>query len=1492
MKKALLWVLLIFVFPLYSQEIRKFSNTREAYFQEISSMLLSTNSKVYQEKSEVLLESFSVKWFSERFSKEEKDEIIYTSDMMLEKGMRAYPAFFDFIATIDKVSHTTLPKESVLAWLRSLEPLIKQKSSKNFNNFLDYSVKLFTEDVMFSTRSIAWKFRKGRYVFVYDSVPKLIFSKLDLICSTRKDSSTIENTKGVYLINENHWEGTGGRITWNRVDLDPDKVYADIHSAYKANFRETLFDIDSVSFNNKYYFQQSMLGSLSERVLSSPPNNRTSYPRFESFIKNYDLDNIFPKINFEGGISMEGARLFGSGSGRNLAVLEFVRKDSVFALVKSPAFQIEEGKIVSNRAAVSLYFKGDSIYHPGLNMKYTNEDKMLTLYRSGRGQANSPFYDSYHQIDLYCEAMYWNTGNGKVTFEMIKGLSSESRASFESSNFYSDHDYYHLQGIDPINPLELVKNYSRKYKTEEIFVNAFAEYLDKPSEQVKAMLHNLANRGFLVFNVEDDKVRIKRRLFDYLDARGGVKDYDVISFESNTSLQSNAELNIENFDLKINGVPEIFLSDSQKVYIYPYEHEIIMKKNRSFLFSGLVKAGLFDFYATECSFEYDTFRLNLPVIDSLSFMVKGDTVDENGNPLFVRVRNVLSDLSGDILIDHPGNKSGLKSFPDYPIFNSKEDSYVFYDYNSIRDGSYDRERFFYHVEPFVINKLDNFSTDDLKFTGYLASGNILPNIEEPLVVLPDYSLGFVNYTPEKGYPVYKEKGTFFNKVMLSHNGLLGEGTLKYLSSKTTSTEYVFYLDSLRAIAATFEVEPRDRGVEFPEVTSEVVHQYWITDTNLMTLSMIDNPFSMYANNSKLRGEIDLSPEGMKGQGVFDFSNAEIVSDRFEFYHHSLAADTSDFRLLTASSGELAISTEDYKTYIDFEKRIGNFTTLGQNSIVEFPFNKYISSMDEMVWLMDENKIEMLNRMSERIPYIDKLNLFDLIDFDFSGSEFISTREDQDSLAFFSQKAVYDMLNYTISAEGVKIIKVADAAVFPGDGKVNILRDAQIETLNDAYIVADTSNKYHTFYNSTVNIYSRHKFLAKGSYDYLDANDVPQEIDMSLIAVDSLGKTFASGKVPMSSMFFLSPYYFFTGDVYVKSWRKDLRFSGGFRINQECYTYNEDWVEFDTIINPYNITLPVDEKVYDLDHRDLQVAICQSATDYTIYPAFFTSKDNPEDRVLVSANGRLKYDPDRKQFRVGSPGRIRNTSLVGNSMILATKQCVLSGSGKLDLGVSLETMELQTFGEIEHLIIPDSTKLNSAMVMDFYFNEKLMEAMADSINRSNLPGINISRETYQLALINILGEADASEVISELNLYGNMKRFPDELYRALVFSDVELFWNQRTSSYISTGKIGLANILKHQVNKYVDGYIEIEKRRSGDAINIYLELSDRQWYFFSYRGNVMQAISSDQQFNDILSDINPGERIITFPGHDNPYEYVISTRRKQVDFVRKMEDVFN
>ena len=293
--------------------------------------------------------------------------------------------------------------------------------------------------------------------------------------------------------------------------------------------------------------------------------------------------------------------------------------------------------------------------------------------------------------------------------------------------------------------------------------------------ETKVFLINLSNSGFMTYNYDKDVVVIKPRMHHYVLARSKKTDYDILQFESTIEGLPNAKLNLLNWDMDMNGVGRVFLSDSQNVVVFPYEQQLTLKRNRDFHFNGKVIGGRLDFFGEDFYFSYDDFKINLNKIDSLRLKVPDGPMNENGVQALRPVKTVLRDLKGELLVDRPDNKSGLTDHPRYPVFNSTDDSFVYYDKRSIQDGVYDKEKFYMHLEPFSIDSLENFTKEGLEFKGEFVSAGIFPDFKETLRLQPDFSLGFVRDAPAEGFPMYGDKGNYKATIMLSHEGLRGDG---------------------------------------------------------------------------------------------------------------------------------------------------------------------------------------------------------------------------------------------------------------------------------------------------------------------------------------------------------------------------------------------------------------------------------------------------------------------------------------------------------------------------------------------------------------------------------------------------------------------------------------------------------------------------------------------------------------------------------------------
>lgn len=172
----------------------------------------------------------------------------------------------------------------------------------------------------------------------------------------------------------------------------------------------------------------------------------------------------------------------------------------------------------------------------------------------------------------------------------------------------------------------------------------------------------------------------------------------------------------------------------------------------------------------------------------------------------------------------------------------------------------------------------------------------------------------------------------------------------------------------------------------------------------------------------------------------------------------------------------------------------------------------------------------------------------------------------------------------------------------------------------------------------------------------------------------------------------------------------------------------------------------------------------------------------------------------------------------------------------------------------------------------------------------MPGINLLTTPYIQAVGHRMSQEDADRFRNDINLYGAPRRIPEGLDRSLVLADVKMKWNPETRSFVSYGPIGIANLFRNQVNKYVNGYLEIEKGKISDGFTLFLQPDANTYFYFNYRDGLLQAISSSTQFNDYLVNLKADKRVTTNRDTGEQYEFIISTDRKVSDFIRKMQSV--
>ena len=1426
-----------------------------------------------------------VSYFSER----QRQACFEVCNLMLKKKIRP-PDFQSYLTCMINFVESKQTEKNFMAWQDCINKILSGKAIKSYTEFLTMSENLFADNTFYFSNTFKWRSSNSNYEFLYDSVPKVNFPALTLSChNANGDSVVIINTKGAFFPATGKFIGAGGKVTWLKAGIDENIIYAEIKK-YEIVAKTGAYTADSVVFYNKSYFNKPLMGQLTDKALAEA-GGLISYPRFESYSKRLQIANIYENVDYDGGFSMRGPKFIGSGNDIQDAYLYFKRAGKNFLTVGSKTFFITKEKVTSDNANIRIYIEKDSIYHPGLSFKYISADKIISLIRSDDGLQKTAFSNSYHALDMNFEELTWKTDEPQLKLKMLLG-NTQGEADFESSNFFKAQRYDQYMSMDGSNPLVAIRNFVYKDKDQhkddkawkgnrEFIAEDLARFMKVTLNQLRPLLITLASQGFIEYFPIADKILVRDRLFQYITNRTGRTDYDVLNFHSVIPGQANGLINLLTNDLTISGVTAILLSDSQNVVIYPKNQTVVVKKNRDFSFAGRIHAGRFDFYGKTFSFEYDAFKINLVDVDSIGMKVRALKPDERGEFPLVKVKSVIEHMNGELEIDNPRNKSGFKGYSQYPVLKSSKDSYVYYDRRSIQKGVYNKDKFYFHLEPFVIDSLDNFTNEGIAFNGDFVSAGIFPQFKETLRLQPDYSLGFVRTTPGEGFAVYGDKAKFNDTIRLSHEGLRGGGVINFVTSTSISRDFIFFPDSTNGTAHTFDIKDTKNGkIEFPQVKGEDVYVHYLPKKEIMQVYSQAKPFVTYDGKAKFIGRYDLTPQLLSGNGKVDFEKAELEAKLIKFKQTAFDSDTADFRLQSLSESQLAFSTNNVNAHVDFAKREGQFITNGKGSIIKFPVNQYICFMESFKWFMDRSDIELGSGTTKAGAATD---------IDLQGPEFISVHPKQDSLRFNAPRAKYDLKNNIITAMEVKHINVADAQIIPDSGRVIIRREAKMETLNNAKIIANTVNKYHTIYNGVVNIFARKSYSGSGYYDYVDEIKKVQTVYFSSVSVDTTFQTFAETDIKDSSHFTLSPNFEYKGKAKLLATKKSLTFTGATRILHTCDKIPKTWFKFSAEIDPNKILIPVDTNVVDDKGNPLGTGVLLTNDSIRVYSAFLSKKVGKLDAEVMSAQGYLYYDKKAKEYKIASQDKLTERNTEGNYVSLNIDRCLIYAEGKVNMGTDFGQVKLQTVGNAQHFLIPDSTSFDLMMLVDFFFDDNAMEKMAQDIDRAaDLKPYDFARPNYEKGLKEIMGKEKSDKLISQVNLYGQFKKFPDELKKAIFFTELKMKWNTGSRSYLSSGKIGIGNINKTQLNKYVEGKsrMELVKKRVGDILTIYIEIDASTWYYFSYARGLMKAVSSNEAFNTVIKELKPEKREVKKEKGEQPYVFNLAASGEKDRFLKK------
>lgn len=1441
--------------------------------------------------------------------------MVTTCNLMDAKKLKAFPEVYNYVFSVYSFVVNKQPEASYAAWHESVDKMLDSRNVSRFKDFIGACANFFSAGVLNETRNYQWKVRGGQYVFRYEKDgPVIEFTNSILACyiintddrtSDKvpfKDSAVVYNTNAVFDVLKDRWDGKGGKVNWVKVGLPENETFAVLNS-YRISLKTTNYNCDTVTLTTPY-FSKPIKGTLSERTMNFARDIDKVFPQFISFDKKLSIKNIMPDVDYEGGFALKGASFVGVGTQAEKASMIFYRQQRPFVRVSSQEVQIDDKMMITNNATIhmSIGLK-DSLFHPGANVAFFREKNTLELNRGKTGITMAPFIDSYHKMEVYVDRIIWDRKNPELIFKWGEGISQEQRvARFESLDYYNAQLYDRLAGTTGVHPLAAIFQYSFKYDETVLTEGKAATALGRTIEGAKPLLLELANLGFLSYDLDKGIVTVMPKLGQFVQAKAAKVDFDNIIFVSDMRPKSldgytreeierdaflkqmrdkyekeNQEkrimphfgtMDLGSLDLNLRAVDRVTISDFQNTQVFPENDMVTVKQNRNFLFTGWVNAGRWEVHLKEGSYDYELNKLIVIESDMAYIRVRPFKEEDGKKP--IRTFSSITGIKGEILVDNPKNRSGLRQveYTDYPKLISKTPTKIFYNDKKIQRGAYDSLRFYFTLDPFEFDSLDNFNESAARFKGEMTSGGIFPKFREDLKIMPDYSLGFVQQVPKEGYDFYGTGSKYKNKIILSNSGLQGSGEIEYETSLSISKAFTFMPDSTVGYAE-FTNKPREVGIETPDIIGENVLVTYVPNGNVLKARSMQKPMKFFDGEAAFNGVAFVRPSGVKGRGSFDFKSANLSSLNFSFKRWDILADTASFKLSDQEEGvhpddALAFKTDNVQGHVSFKDRKGQFKSNHGEEMVEFPINQYVCRMDMFNWFMDQDELELYKDAASQLN-IDT-------DLDLAGSNFFSTHKDQDSLNFLAPKARFEMRTKTIFCDKVEFLDVADARIYPDSMKVVIRKKAKMDELQNSRIVANYITKYHEIRNAKANVTARKGYTARGDYPYYDLDSNLYVIQLDKIYLDSSYQTVAEGKVDISKDLKLSPQFDFYGNVKLNASNPHLLFKGATRINHNCESFTKNWMSFEARIDRLNIQIPVSENMKTLEGKAISAGVVWQFSDNIdsteMYPTFLSELRSANDKKILSSNGLMQYSRGTNEFEIASPQKLLNRGEVGNYIALNAETCSMTGDGKIDLGFDYGDVTVDAVGTVDYNQSKQETTMNITLKVNMPVDKAIFEKIAEGIAAiPDLKPLDMNPTTLEQALGTWSSVKIADKFKSDYTLRGELKKMPSELENTIIITGIRLKSINKDDEFrgLVSSKIegSLVSIYAEPILKSLPVQVAFFRASTGNRFGINIEVPGGKMYFMSYdlrkKEGKMVIYTSDKETEEKIAALKPDKK---------------------------------
>src|SRR5690606_15217230 len=258
----------------------------------------------------------------------------------------------------------------------------------------------------------------------------------------------------------------------------------------------------------------------------------------------------------------------------------------------------------------------------------------------------------------------------------------------------------------------------------------------------------------------------------------------------------------------------------------------------------------------------------------------------------------------------------------------------------------------------------------------------------------------------------------------------------------------------------------------------------------------------------------------------------------------------------------------------------------------------------------------------------------------------------------------------------------------------------------------------------------------------------------------------------------------------------------------------------------------------------------------LYATLLSSKRSPDDHPVFITDGYLSYDAPKNEYKVVD-SRYVGIDYTGRLFTYNETNTDVRAEGKINFLPPTKDFAIDAVGIGKGNMNDAKFMFNTMLGFKFDIPTQAADLMAtdiiDVVGRLGASEAEPDRTALMYKIGAMLSEQVAKDYEQRsLSAYTPLVSMSNALVRPLMFSKVNLSWSSEKNAWYSTGKLGVSNIIRHDVNAGLDGFMEIRETENGAEVNIFIQASPSTWYFFSYLNNRLMIASPSQEFNDVIS----------------------------------------